>query len=721
MNNSRHEAFYQLGGGLALSCVLLWFLPQAGNALLALSAALILGGVLLPAARQALWRLALGTLYGASLGLLLHLFADHFQLRYVWLYSSAALPAYLKLSNLWGGDEGTLLLLATLCMSLALRHAALPGWAGRGNALVAAWYVAAAAWLDPFAATPQDWLAAQASQGMNAHLQTIWMAFHAPLILAAYAWAMAPAGAAIDALGGGTQYGRIALIYGRRSWLVLTAGIGMGMVWALEDFTFGQLWHWDPVQTSAFAIWAMLGAILHGARRWRPQGANRLLLPVLSLLTAALTCLAMAVTRSEVLASSHRYLGTTSWLSHLLLAAAFVGLALWYGGRALWRPAGRRPRSAERALDLAVWLFVIAALLALGGLLGAHLREWLAVEKSSELKPFFETLLVLASSEEIIGLRQAFAQWDVDGYALGKWLAPILTLLGLVGGYAFLRRCWREWIALLASLGMALWVLRVAWKGAWLTPRYSGEGVLSQHIVAVLPWLDAALLAAAFLLAASLFWCGLSLWRSRWLGTLRHTAPLVLTHGGAVVALVGGLFATALNAYTPITIAPTSAPHTWHRVAEQMQVRILPLNGEADFSGYRAVARVELRSNGETLAGHALFQDGRELPPAYQGPVRQLCEILDYRYARHVGDPGYVLHPFIVRGWAEDLQIWVPASPRLITNSEGASEVPSVVVVRRYPFVSLVWLGLLAMLLGIVLLPGSSRVGAGRATDLSQS
>ncbi len=87
--------------------------------------------------------------------------ADHFQLRYAWLYSSAGLPAYLKFSNLWGGDEGTVLLLATFCMAIALKSAVLPGWAGRGMALIAAWYVATAAWLGPFSATPGDWLAAQ--------------------------------------------------------------------------------------------------------------------------------------------------------------------------------------------------------------------------------------------------------------------------------------------------------------------------------------------------------------------------------------------------------------------------------------------------------------------------------------------------------------------------------------------------------------------------------
>ncbi|MNJ55324.1 hypothetical protein D3C77_508090 [compost metagenome] len=120
-----------------------------------------------------------------------------------------------------------------------------------------------------------------------------------------------------------------------------------------------------------------------------------------------------------------------------------------------------------------------------------------------------------------------------------------------------------------------------------------------------------------------------------------------------------------------------------------------------------------------------MFQDGRELPPAYQGPVRQLCEILDYRYARHVGDPGYVLHPFIVRGWVEDLQVWVPASPRLMqagSTASGDTEASyGVVVVRRYPFVSLVWTGLLAMVFGVLALPGHGHSSRRHTSHVSQS
>lgn len=687
-----------------LSCALLWLLPLLGNPLLWGLAALIAGAALRRDWRVLAWPVALGALCGACLALALHLLADHFQLRYAWLYSSAALPGYLKMSNLWGGDEGTVLLLATFCMAIALRSRSLPGWAGCGTALIAAWYVATAAWLGPFSATPADWLAAQPSQGMNAHLQTFWMSLHAPLILCAYAWVLAPAGAALDALSrSGSDYAWVMPRYSRRAWLILSAGIGVGMVWAMEDFTYGQLWHWDPVQTSAFIIWTLLGAVLHGARRWRADGAYARLLPVLSLLAAAMACGAMAVTRSTVLASSHRYIGTTSWLAHLALATILLALAL--GCLIAGRHAKRRDdrRRGDWTLDVAIYLFAGTGLLALGALLQAHLYEWLGMERPSELKPFFETLTAWATTAEMDSLRRAFDQWDINGYGLAHWVVPLLAALGLMGGYSFLRRCGRSRLALLATVLMAALMLWTGWRGGWLSGGYNGDGMLSQNIVQVLPWLDAALLGGAFLMGSCLLWGVQSLWRGRRLGNLRYSGGLALVHGGAVIALVGGLAATALNSYQQISIPPGTSFEQWHAVIGGMQMRVSPDSSRPDFSGYHAVAKVELRDGERTLAGHALFQDSRGNPPAYQGPVRQLCEILDYHYARFASDRGYVLHPFIVRGWSGDLQIWVPASARLL--KQPGDDIESVVVVRRFPFLSLVWIGLLTMLFGALMLP----------------
>ena len=273
---------------------------------------------------------------------------------------------------------------------------------------------------------------------------------------------------------------------------------------------------------------------------------------------------------------------------------------------------------------------------------------------------------------------------------------------------------------------LAVAMLLVGWHGGWLSAGYSGQGMLSQNIVVMLPWLDAALLGGAFLLASCAFWCVLALWRSRRLGNLRYSGGVALIHGGAVVALVGGLAATALNTYLQVTIPPGASFEQWQALANGMQLRVLPDSTRPDRAGYHSVARVELREGGRQLEGHALFQDSRGNPPAYQGPVRQLCEILDYHYARFASDRGYVLHPFIIRGWLGDLQVWVPASPRLMGQKGEAIE--SLVVIRRYPLLSFVWLGLACMLLGALLLPGAGvsrkrvhTASQARLDDLSQS
>ncbi|WP_341930718.1 hypothetical protein [Methyloversatilis discipulorum] len=133
-------------------------LPAVGNALLAAAGAAALWSGVAPARRAALLRVAAGLLWGALIALAVLLVGDRFDLRYVWIYSGAELPLHLKLANLWGGDEGTTLLLAAFLSTLAARGAAQRRQRIDVAALLAAWYALTAAWLGPFAATPVDWL-----------------------------------------------------------------------------------------------------------------------------------------------------------------------------------------------------------------------------------------------------------------------------------------------------------------------------------------------------------------------------------------------------------------------------------------------------------------------------------------------------------------------------------------------------------------------------------
>ena len=223
-------------------------------------------------------------LLAALLALGTHLLVDDFGYRYVWLYSAAELLAYLKVANLWGGEEGTLLLLATFFALAARRLSAWDGWAGPGALLLTVAFTLGTLVWDPFAPTPSD-AAGTPPRGMNAHLMSPWMALHPPLLFGAYVLVLAPVGAALQALARGLgDWVPHRRQWTRGAWLILSSGLVAGMWWAYEDFSFGQVWHWDPVQTSVFVVWALLTAELHGHSRYHPRGRFALLVPGLSTL-----------------------------------------------------------------------------------------------------------------------------------------------------------------------------------------------------------------------------------------------------------------------------------------------------------------------------------------------------------------------------------------------------------------------------------------------------
>ena len=224
------------------------------RALLALALAAILGGAASARHRHTLARAAVVMLGAATLALMLHLAGDDFGYRYAWLYSAPELPLHLKIATLWGGEEGTLLLLATLLALAACRLVDRDGWSGAGALLLSGAFTVGALIWDPFAATPSADLDA-APRGMNAHLLSPWMALHPPLLFAAYVLVLAPFGGAMQALARGQgEWARRHRTWLRSAWLVLSSGLFAGMWWAYEDFSFGQFWHWDPVQTSVFVV-----------------------------------------------------------------------------------------------------------------------------------------------------------------------------------------------------------------------------------------------------------------------------------------------------------------------------------------------------------------------------------------------------------------------------------------------------------------------------------
>jgi cytochrome c-type biogenesis protein CcmF len=685
--------------------------PLAGSGLVLLALGACALGLAIGPLRTTAARLAAALLSAACLTLLAHLLTDAFAYRYVWLYSAAELPPWLKLANLWGGEEGTLLLLATLLAFAALRLVRWQGWTGPGALALAGSFALGALVWDPFAPAAAGQGGPAAGLGMNAHLLSPWMTLHPPLVFAAFALLLAPAGGALQALatGGGdwpARHGR----WLRLGWLLLSLALVLGMWWAYEDFTFGQFWHWDPVQTAIFAVWALSGGALHGLARYQPAGRFARLQPLLGLLLGLGALLAMAVTRSPQLASSHRYVGDTSLPLLLLLAGALAAATSSALLRSLAWPLARSPRPNETTLllILAQAGLALAALIGVWHIAGAYLAAAQGWPRPDSLKPFFETLTRWTTPGELGALRAAFAQWEPDRYALNAWLAPLLALLALAGGHYFspLRgRAARLAGTAAVALAMAL-VALVLQPGRRL---YTGQGMTSASTTAILPWLDALAVAALYLALAAL----LSVLRAQGGPLWRHRAPLALIHGGLMLALAGGTAATVFDRYTQTTLDLPARLGEPVRLADGFTVTVrLEAAGPVADGGrstgppgaFQALGTVawQLEQDGRVVdgaAGQTVYRAGQALQPGTPGPVRLLCEILDYRYARYVSGDQQMIHPFIHRGLWQDVQVWLPAIDLAADGApRAAARLP--VVVKVYPLLAWLWLGLALALIG---------------------
>lgn len=691
---------------------------------IALGGSMALAAIFLPRMRAVLSLWVAVILVSLILSLAIHLLNDDFHYRYVWLYSARELSSYLKLTNVWGGEEGTLLFCAALFATTALALNRYGRWAASGQLVFVAFFALAALAWNPFEASTTG---ALNGRGMNVHLMKVWMTLHPPLIFIAYALVLAPVGAALEALiKGGGAWQEIVHRYARSGWWMLSAGIAFGMWWAFEDFTFGQVWHWDPVQTSVFVVWSFYTAALHGIRRYSADGRFARSLPLISLLGGVSVLSSMAITRNQWLASSHRYIGDTSapWLVAMAMTLLVFSIAAW--SVSLRRSSKKHPRNEPIwMIRVAIMAFTAFATLASIGLAYALINAYLEAPRPDSAKPFFETLARWSSAEELGRLKEAFGSWDVDTFALNRWLAPLVTFSMLAGGHAFLKMR-RRMLAWLITLGVAAAAAAISIVLNPLDRFYYGTGVTSQQTVHIFPWLNVLLVCAAYFSVSAISW-GIRSFR----GTGSNTVYRVCVgciHGGAVLALIAVVTATVLDSYAQRLFNYPEDFNTHKRLADGYSVTIDLDQASFQADGgrnepaqaFRAVGSValQIRRAGEpveTMDGEVLYRNEEVPMTDGPGPVRQLCQVLDYRYARYVSGPGYIVDPFIHRGMWRDTQLWV--SPVYATDdfrSEPQFDpVQATVVIRTYPLLSWLWIGLGMILTAALVLTFRAWSGTG--------
>ena len=298
-------------------------------------------------------RVVAGMLGAALLVLLIAFLSNDFSIRYVAQHTSTLIPVYLKVSALWAGQEGSLLLwsfLQALFAALATGRASdrarpLLPWATVFLSLITAFFVAVTLFLsNPFTPLPQPPLD---GQGLNPVLRHPGMIFHPPALYVGYVGLAVPFAFALAALVTRQTGAWTAAIrtWTLTAWLGLGLGLLLGMRWAYDVLGWGGYWGWDPVENAGLLPWFTATALLHGAVMQEEKRGFRVWNILLAIFSFALVLFGTFATRSGMIQSVHAY--ATSNLGGYFLAAIVVTLA----GSLILLYVRRETLTAERSSE----------------------------------------------------------------------------------------------------------------------------------------------------------------------------------------------------------------------------------------------------------------------------------------------------------------------------------------------------------------------------------
>ena len=290
---------------------------------------------------------------------------DYDALRTVRINGSYNLPIHYRISAVWAGRSGPLLLWIAMLVLVRLwwRHISSEniekkriGTAGILHILILFLFVVAFL-LQPFAfddSAPRSEL--------NVFLQTDLMVIHPPIVFAFYAFCLGVGSVALEGILNNSDPFLIhqkQLPLARAAFLSGTVGIGLGGLWAYTVLDWGGYWAWDPVETASLLPWLSLLLLLHlrMTPKMKNHGSAIVWSPVLGLLTGALAMHSTLVTRANgVWASVHAFVASEN--GEALASDAYIRvLSLWDSG----------VEGAEVLLQFAVMLvFIISATYWLG-------------------------------------------------------------------------------------------------------------------------------------------------------------------------------------------------------------------------------------------------------------------------------------------------------------------------------------------------------------------
>jgi cytochrome c-type biogenesis protein CcmF len=242
---------------------------------------------------------------------------DDFSVRYVAGHSNTLLPIYYKISGVWGGHEGSLLLwmlmLAGWTFAIAIFSRSLP-LDMQARVLSVMGLIAVGFLLFMLmTSNPFDRIlpfSPLEGSDLNPLLQDIGLIIHPPVLYMGYVGFSTTFAFAIAALLAGrldSAWARWSRPWANLAWGFLTLGIAVGSWWAYYELGWGGWWFWDPVENASLLPWLVGTALIHSLAVTEKRGMFKSWTLLLAIFTFSLSLLGTFLVRSGVLTSVHAF------------------------------------------------------------------------------------------------------------------------------------------------------------------------------------------------------------------------------------------------------------------------------------------------------------------------------------------------------------------------------------------------------------------------------
>lgn len=247
--------------------------------------------------------------------------ANDYSNQYVWQFSNRTMPSIYKVSAIWGGMDGSMLLWAAI---LALSGAIVAWTSSAGPRQLMPWVLAVinssslffltvVVFLsNPFRAIKAPFIPPDGN-GLNPLLQNPFMAIHPPTLYAGFTTFAIPYAFCLGAVLAGqlsNEWIRLTRRWTLVAWAFLTAGIVLGGFWAYIELGWGGFWAWDPVENASFLPWLTGTAFLHSVMVQERKNMLKFWNVWLVVGTYGLTVFGTFLTRSGVVQSVHAFAST---------------------------------------------------------------------------------------------------------------------------------------------------------------------------------------------------------------------------------------------------------------------------------------------------------------------------------------------------------------------------------------------------------------------------